>query len=724
MASVLIVGSYGTLANELINKFNKENWRIYTLISSKKLIKPAHVFEQYVFPYDSSSMKEVMSSCRPEVIIFTGAYDPLYQWNDEGKTEETLKYITGLSNLLMCAALTGIRHFIYISSEHVYEDEYIVDIKEEMPISPNSFQGMSLSQGENLAMHFNSTTQMEVTVVRLAGMYGIPANREACTDDFSKMCLKALISGRIKVNAKRILSALYVKDAVEGLYLLINAQERKHQLYHISSMEEVTEDAVAKGIQENYSQQIEIVDQTIGLKHRKILSNERFCREFHFEVRNSIQDILPQMLSYMRKNKNLFLKKEEAEESKVFGSKIRQLIKKFFPFLECVFFFLPFFMLNNRAVGSEYFNGINFYLLYVLLFAIVHGRQQAIFASLLSVLGYSFRQMYTASGFSLLININTYVWIAQIFIVGLTVGQLRDKYREMEADKNDRIDFLTDRLNDITVINNSNTRIKNYFAEKIISSTESIGRIYDITSRLDKASKGEVLFAALDTLSEIMVTRDVSIYLVSNQEYCRLASASSERARSLGKSIPMNNYRDIFDVLRSKQVFINRVLDSKLPMMASALFDDQSNMRIVIFLWDLPYEQMTLYHANLLTVVGALVYSSVVRDADYLDALAHRRFIEDTTILQESAFRQMQEIYLHAREKGYAELSVFYIYRNGMTLKQLNDIVTPLLRDTDYVGMTADGNLAVLLTNTNENESVHVRKRLQEKNIKTYLEKE
>ena len=83
-------------------------------------------------------------------------------------------------------------------------------------------------------------------------------------------------------------------------------------------------------------------------------------------------------------------------------------------------------------------------------------------------------------------------------------------------------------------------------------------------------------------------------------------------------------------------------------MMASALFDEKGNMRSVIFLWEIPYEQMTLYQANLLTIVGALVYSVVVRDADYLDALAYRRYISDTAILQESAYHEMLEIYKQA----------------------------------------------------------------------------
>ncbi len=723
MSSILIVGSYGTFTDELINKFYKENWHIYTLTTNKKLIKPAHVFEQYIFNYDSSSVKEIINSCRPDAILFSGAYDPLYRWEDESVKGESLNYIAGLSNLLMCAAMLGVRHFIYVSSDKVFEDEYVVDIREDMPASPNSFKGMTISQGENLAMHFNQTTQMEVSVVRIARMYGIPANRDACTDIYSEMCVKTLVTGRLKVNAKKVMSALYVKDGIEALYLLIKAPERKHRLYHISSMEEVTEDAVAQLIQENYSHPIDIVDQTVGLRHRIVLSNERFCTEFSFQVRNSYKEMIPMIIAHMKSHKNLFLYSDEQYEGKGLRYRVLRLIKNAVPFLESVLFFIPFFVLNNRAAGSTYFVGINFYLLYVLLFAVVHGRQQAIFSSLLSVIGYCFRQMYTSSGFSLLIDINTYIWIAHIFVVGLTVGHLKDKFREMEMDKNEKINFLTDRLDDITVINSSNTRIKNYFADKLISSTESVGRIYDITSRLEKAKTGEVLFAALDTLSEIMETPDVSIYLVSNRDYCRLASASSEKARSLGKSIQMKNYKMIFDVLEGKQVYINRSLDNTLPMMASALFDDKGDMRIAILLWDIPYEQMTLYQANLLTVVGALVYSVVVRDADYLDALAYRRFLPETAILQESAFKAMVDIYQNAGEKGYAESCIFYVRGDSMSLKELNDKIQASLRDTDYVGVMSDGNLAILLTNTNTHESVYVRKRLEEKMVPTYLEK-
>lgn len=717
VSSILIIGNYGTFTNEVIHRFSKENWRIYTLTNSKRLMKPMQVFEQYIFRYDSDSVKEIMSSSNPDTVLFTGAYDPLYQWEEDQAKAEALHYITGLSNLLMCCAIQGVKHFVYISSNHVFEEEYLIDIKEDMPVSPNSFRGMTISQGEKLAIHYAQTTRMEVTVVRIAQLYGYPMNREDCTDVFSEMCVTALGTGQLRINAKRVITALHVKDAVEALYLLVKAPERKHSVYHLSSMEEVTEEAIAVLIRENDTHPIELVDQTVGLRNRLVLSNERFCEEFPFQIKHSYRSTIPRMLSYINSHRNLFLYENERQERTRAGYRLLRLFRKAVPFLESIVFFIPFFLLNNYTADSTYFREINFYLLYVLLFAVVHGRQQAIFSSLLSVAGYCFSRLYTSSGFHLLIDVNTYIWIAQLFTVGLTVGHLRDNLREMEYDKNEKIDFLSERMNDITVINYSNTRIKNYYAEKLISTSESIGRIYEITSRLEKADSGEVLFAALDTISEIMAVKDVSIYLVSNLTHCRLASASSERSRSLGKSIRRTDYQMIFDVLEGKQVFINRTLEDHLPMMASALFDERNNMRIVLLLWDIPYEQMTLYQANLLTVVGALVYSAVVKDADYLDALSYQRYLPGTMILRDTAFQQMVDIYRNAEEKGYAE-SCLCLIRNGeLSLKELNDKLRPVLRESDYVGAVQVGCLAVLLTNTNEQESIIVRRRLEEINI-------
>ncbi len=720
MPNILIIGDYNPLTNHLIEKLHTEKWHIYTLISNKKLLKPLHVFEQYVFDYQSDSIKEIVASCRPDVVLFSGAYDSCYHWNSENN-DTALSYTADLSNILIAVSLQGVRHFVYISSEIVFEDEYIVDIKENMPVSPNSYKGMAIAQGEDLALHYGQSAQMEVTVVRLSQMYGIPKDRSGCCDIFSRMCVEAIVNVRLRINAKRVFSGLCVKDAVEALFLLIQAPERKHHLYHISSMEEVTEDKVAQVIKTHCIQDVEVVDQTVGLKQRFILSNERFRSEFPLSLNCKWEEMIPSIITYINHHKKRFLQDGESIETNGDKSSFIRLLHKALPFVEGIVMFILVFLFSHGTIESRFFASIHFYLLYVLLFALMYGRQMAIFTSLLSAIGLTLSQVLHSTNVSFLIEADTYLQIVQIFLVGLSVGHLKDKFKETKDEMDEEVNFLKDQLKDISVINSSNAKIKDYYSDKLISSRESIGRIYGITSKLQKSEKGEILFAALDTIKEIMEIEGVSIYLISNKKYCRLVSSSDSKAASLGKTLLIDEYGVIFEILRSGQVYTNRTLDSSLPMMASSLFSDEGNMRIVIFLWNLPYEKMTLYYANLLTVVGALVYSVFVRDANYLDALAYRRYIPDTSILQDTAFEEMMSIYKRAEENGYAESCILFIERGNLSLKEVNDKIHPLLRETDYIGERPDGNLAILLTNTNKNESIHVKERLERENITTQL---
>ena len=190
-------------------------------------------------------------------------------------------------------------------------------------------------------------------------------------------------------------------------------------------------------------------------------------------------------------------------------------------------------MLNNRAVGSAYFDRLDFYLLYVLLFAIVYGQQQAIVSSLLAIAGYCFRQMYQRSGFDVMLDYNTYVWMAQLLILGLVVGYMRDQLRSIREEHAGEIQFLTKQLADLSDINGSNVRVKDVLSDHLINQNDSMGKIYEITSELGRYQPVEVLFYAAEVLSKIMRSRDVSIYSVANRSYARLFSATSDKARIL-----------------------------------------------------------------------------------------------------------------------------------------------------------------------------------------------
>ena len=118
--------------------------------------------------------------------------------------------------------------------------------------------------------------------------------------------------------------------------------------------------------------------------------------------------------------------------------------------------FIPFFMINNRVTGSAYFAKLDPYLIYVEIFAIIYGQQQAAFSSFLAVAGYIFRQTYSRSGFDVMLDYNTYVWMAQLVILGLSVGYLRDKIRTI---KDDRKDSLTGKYVEIKLYSSRDNEV-------------------------------------------------------------------------------------------------------------------------------------------------------------------------------------------------------------------------------------------------------------------------
>jgi hypothetical protein len=382
---------------------------------------------------------------------------------------------------------------------------------------------------------------------------------------------------------------------------------------------------------------------------------------------------------------------------------------KLLPYLECLALFFPFYLLSG--ISSAYLRSVDFLLIFILLFALQRGRVMAIFAFFLSVVGFFAQQMRSEDAAEFLINAGTYTWIAQAFALGLFTGYLRDKLTQTEKEKNEEIRFLSARLEEIAAINQSNTRIKNYFEERAINSSESIGWFYEVISELDSADSGEVLFIATRVLASVMGTGSVALYAVSS-EYLRLTAATTPRARALGKSIRISQFPEIDRLLRSNKVFINKAMDEGMPSMISSLLDADGSMRIVILLWDMPYENMTLYYANMLKVVGSLILNAVIRSANYMDALAYRRYLPGTHILKRDAYEEMLNIYQKQSLSNLTEYCVLEVATGGMPPEEMSEKLDGLIRNTDIVGMISEGSLGVLLVNSTREDATSVAERL------------
>ena len=495
---------------------------------------------------------------------------------------------------------------------------------------------------------------------------------------------------------------IHQNDAVQFLYQLVIAPKLEHSIYHISSGSIISQMQLAHMVSSAGGNGVEVVDDTVGSGYRLVLSGERFEKEFGRKIFVSYEEGVKKTVEYMKKHSSSFLNPEDSGAG--WGNRLWRSIRQIFwmlvPYMENMVCFIPFFMLNNRAVSSQYFSKLDFYLLYVLLFAIIYGQQQAIFSALLATAGYCFRQMYDKTGFEVLLDYNTYVWMAQLFIVGMVVGYMKDQIKNIRNQDEDQIQYLNGQLGDMSDINDSNVRIKHTFERQIVNQKDSLGKIYEITSQLDQRGPEEVLFYAAQVLSKLMETDDAAIYTVANRDYARLFSFTSQTAKKLGKSIRYSDMKDMYDELIAHRVYINKTMDDSYPLMACAVYAEDK-MQTILMLWGIPWERMNLAEANRLTVIGYLIQNAVVRAGHYLDALRERRYVEDSDILGNEAFKQLVKAFFDAKRNGLTECCLVKIQHTADNFKEIAQKLEKKLRQTDYFGVLSDG-LYVLLPNTDD----------------------
>ena len=718
---VLLIGGSSRFMDSMIDKMNKSGHQVYLLTGRKdKHSSYKRVFEKYNFEYDTDSIEDIFKSIQPELVIFMGAYDTNFNWNMA--RQESVRFSAALTNLLSAYSVTGKGRFVYFSSHEVYSSVHGADVTEDTIAEPKGLKALAIAHGEELCNSYRTTQGMDTMILRFDHVYWIPKKGEKLTDPCFKMCLESLKIGKIPANSRNSFSMIYLKDAIEYAYKAMTDKEPSQVCYHISSMEEINETQLAELVRKHMGGKTEIVDNSVGESHRLILDGKKYLEEYDMRVFVSYDAGVQKVVQYMKRHREDFLKDEDAGQGK-WGKllhNVRVIIKKLIPFIENLICFIPFFMLNNRAVGSEYFSKLDFYLLYVLLFAIVHGQQQALLSAVLAVGGYCFRQMYERTGFEVLLDYNTYVWIAQLFILGMVVGYMRDQLRYITEENEENVDYLHGKLDDIEDINDSNIRMKQSFEMQVMNQKDSLGKVYEITSRLEAYEPEEVLFYAAEMLSKLMESKDVAIYTVANGDYARLFSATSKEARKLGSSIKYTSMESMYDELKEHRVYINKTLEDKFPLMSSAVYSSDQ-MQLILMIWGIPWQRMTLAEANRLTVVGALIQDTVVRANRYLDALKDRRYVEETNILDEEAFTHLVNAFFQARDRGLTECSMIRVAGVGENNKQeAARALSAQIRQTDYLGMMR-GNLYVLLSNTDQEGAGSVIERFQQKGYRSEL---
>lgn len=132
---------------------------------------------------------------------------------------------------------------------------------------------------------------------------------------------------------------------------------------------------------------------------------------------------------------------------------------------------------------------------------------------------------------------------------------------------------------------------------------------------------------------------------------------------------------EVYEELAEEKVYINKNMNPRYPLMARAIYEN-GDIKMIIMLWGLSWEKMTLGQANFLTVVSYLIQNAVLRAQRYMQALEENRYSEEgSRILREGAFKPLVKAYMDAEAKDLAECVFLNIDADPEQYRQIDQLM-------------------------------------------------
>ena len=358
--------------------------------------------------------------------------------------------------------------------------------------------------------------------------------------------------------------------------------------------------------------------------------------------------------------------------------------------------------------------------LYIGCMGLLYGKQQALIAAVLSLV-LLIHSLLGAGGdlVAMLYNPREFLHFVSYFFAAVLTGYFADRasYRQLADTRVKR--RLQHRYSFLENIFKENVAVKDRLYRQIVNSDDSIGRLYRIVSRLDSVETENLFTQATSVTADILDVKDVVVYVVGEGGYylrqkVRLGSETSRMPRSLR----VEDYPYLQEMLKEKKIFVNRSLIKGLPDLAAPI-SYGGRVIAVLQVYHLDFEQWSLYEQNLLSITVRLVSSSLGRAHAWEQETAGRKYIEGTRILRVEEFRKVIEEFRERRrmQPDY-HVTLLPVRFEGENYRELDHKIANSIRAEDFIGATADG-IALLLPDVAGKTLDMVRERLLKAGIET-----
>ncbi len=710
---VLIIGSYNFFSVGINLRLKREKHNTYIICGKQKNDRDRYKQSadvDYFFDPSDSSVSHIVDDIRPDVIIFTGAYDDGYNWDHEKTAAK--QYILSLTNILGIAGDYKPKRFIYISNDTITDGS---------KKTTHTEKDATILSGEQLCLSHHMAGLVNVSIIKFSSLYGVPESANDRAGTLSELILVALCKGK-RPNIQPKLTPIFVSDAVEVIFRVMGEggdQCAIHNIHGVASVDTYKLFETLQGVDTKAFNRTVIHDN--GLFEELKLEDNKVSGKavrMHVHPENGIVNVISEIIkeNYVKE----IIKQRQAQDNPSLFARMIRRVKAVFrvvtPFVETV----AMFALALTAIYFGYPEPVQLLILYIILVSAILSRFQMFVALVLSIGYYTF---FHSADYSLFRIVSEFPYIFTVLIMiisGFTVSTLRDKLKTATDSRDFTIKTQAEEIAALDSMLSTSRDIKVELESRLLNNSDSLSKIYEIVSRLDALETRRVFTGALKVVSDVMRSNDISIYMSgNNSSYFRNVASSSVMAREqMGNSIKITDYQEMYEALATENVYVNRKLEKDLPIMALAISTGDT-FNVVIMLWSIDFKDLGIYHINLFLILRMIITNSINRAYQYELVSHEQRYIEDTDVLKNEYFNEVLADQRLAKEETQAPFQLLNVKSDITHLAQVSTLISSSLRTTDYLGIGDDNSLYIILGGTSEADLPFVIKRLQAKGIET-----
>ena len=504
---------------------------------------------------------------------------------------------------------------------------------------------------------------------------------------------------------------LYSMDLAELVYKLFDNWNDEEEVLNVPDVFDICFQDVTEELKKVLSP-VSIIYKSSAVVE-KIKEDDRQIRtNYNWFPKISVLDQISEMYKEYKKNNG----EKASWFTRLFNQNQRWL--RVCEFVVC---FLAFEFLQRLLGNQAQFKMIDLRLVFIVLFGSLYGLGYGIAGAAAQAV--SLLLAYESQGtkwYTLFYEPANWIPFIFYFAVGAVCGYVRMKNRENLEFISEENQLIREKFLFMRDLYQATLQDKKRYKKQILGSKDSFGKIFDITRKLDTVLPQELFIETIHVMEDMLENHAVAVYsLGKNSEFGRLEIASKVIRSEFPNSIRISKYQAAISELEDGNVWVNRELLPDYPAYMAGIRKNKELVMIVC-IKEVRSDQMTLYYMNLFKILCGLVEVALLRALEYQEAAKNMQYVEGTHILKTSYFMERLETFHAMQDEMVASYILLRLEHPGKSKEEADQILQHLIRANDVWGISEEGELYLILSQTDKESLPIVSGRLKKAGIITY----